>query len=296
LGLGILGLLYALMTVDTPSIHQYSLPISSSSLTQTRERSLKSKLGVKVKSKISHELFSTPYDEATVPFTDLSGSRGKHGSAFWKSHKPSYTCPGSLLSRVGKEKGDGGKWMCGLETFGKLTHQDQYPCVFYSFGISKDSSFESEVLQRTTCSVYAYDMTVPKIGKPLEPSDPRVHFHKMGLSGSNADPKKKTLKTLMKENWHGFIDILKIDVEGEEFPTFEKIFKDFPHDQLPFGQLMIELHNNAIKPGGRGWVPVKESKTLDLVEQLEKRGFRVFSIEPNVRSIQHCSEYSFINL
>jgi len=235
--------------------------------------------GVNEKRSISHQTFSVPYDKA-VPVSALrSQSEGKIKRDFWKSHKPSYNCSSS--SRIG-EKGDGGKWMCGLEPFGKLTVEDNYPCVFYSFGVKGNSEFEAEVLLTTTCSVHAYDMSVQQIGKPLKSSNPRVHFHKMGISGTNSE-NMKTLKTLMGRNGHTFIDILKIDVEGSEYESFDRIFEDYP-DQLPFGQLMIELHGKV------------KDKVFNIVEQLEKRGLRLFSVEPNALSIDCCAEYSFVNL
>jgi len=45
----------------------------------------------------------------------------------------------------------------------------------------------------------------------------------------------------MKENGHDWIDILKVDIEGSEFPMFDAIMDDFG-EILPFSQLQMEFH------------------------------------------------------
>lgn len=73
----------------------------------------------------------------------------------------------------------------------------------------------------------------------------RSHFFKLGI-GAVDEPYTKppyyTIKTLMTRNNHSYIDILKIDVEGAEFDSLEKLFYDFEGLDLPVGQLMVELH------------------------------------------------------
>lgn len=156
----------------------------------------------------------------------------------------------------------------------------------YSFGVSRDSSFEAEVLENTLCSIYAYDPSVDEIGKPLKRSNPRLHFFKTGIGGEDKGI-VKTLGTLMLENGHGnkWIDILKVDVEGAEFMALVNILKEFT--SLPFGQLLIEVH--AWKDGDRG-------KVLKLLKDLEEKGMRIFSKEINVYDPLSCSEFSLINL
>lgn len=45
----------------------------------------------------------------------------------------------------------------------------------------------------------------------------------------------------MKENGHDWIDILKIDIGGYEYQTFDAIMDDFT-DTLPFSQLLMKFH------------------------------------------------------
>lgn len=225
-------------------------------------------------------------DPSSIPYTDFSASRLQRTRQFWKSHKTNFQCPRKLKSLVGGEKGKGGKWLCGLENLGKRSVQEGYNCVVYSFGAASDSTFEAEILQTTRCSVYAYDPTEQKIGHPLKSTNPRIHFETLAIAGTDSSS-KKTLKTLMDENGHKFIDILKIDVEGDEYESLEKMLVDFEH--LPFGQLLVKLHNSV-------WTPRRMNRVIGLLKRLERRGSRIFSTEPNLFAGDCCSEFSFINL
>ena len=82
-----------------------------------------------------------------------------------------------------------------------------------------------------------------------------------------------TLATLMKQNGHKFIDILKVDIEGAEFESFKAFLEAFP-DQLPVGQLQLEVHAR----GENGDFP----KFLKWWEDLERAGLRPFWTEPNL--------------
>lgn len=52
-----------------------------------------------------------------------------------------------------------------------------------------------------------------------------------------------TLETLMSQNGHSHIDILKIDIEGFEFDTLSSIIQSYRErgQPLPFGQLQLEV-------------------------------------------------------
>ena len=65
------------------------------------------------------------------------------------------------------------------------------PCIIYSFGVGRESSWEVEFLNRTPCHIWAYDATVDRMGSQLKPCPhPRVHFNKIYISakqgGENA--------------------------------------------------------------------------------------------------------------
>jgi len=195
------------------------------------------------------------------------------------------------VERLGR-LGDGGKWVCGISHYA----EKNYPCVVFSYGISGDSSFEEDVLNRTNCFVYAYDHTVtPDKVRLTELYPSRSIFSQLGL-GTGDTTNLRTLKTEMVRHEKDFIDILKIDVEGAEYAAIPQILKDFS-DQLPVGQLLIEIHLDTF-PQYDLYGVLKTWWTA-----LETAGFRPFRAEPNLiaqlvlnRSRPTFYEISFLNV
>ena len=85
-----------------------------------------------------------------------------------------------------------------------------------------------------------------------------------------------TLRTLMERNGHDFIDVLKVDIEGNEFDSLEVFIDSFHGEPLPFGQLQLEIHVF----GHVAWQDF--SKFLKWWEKLEAAGLRPFFSEPNL--------------
>lgn len=208
-------------------------------------------------------------------------------TVLWNLFAPTFDCP-YMRKRIGSI-GDGGKWVCGFELL-EETKKTKAPCIVYSFGVNVESSFEAEILEKTNCDVFAYDMTVSKMGHQVAGKDSKLTFTQVGLGVSNTD-NLKTLATLMAENGHTWIDMLKIDIEGSEFEALEGLFNSY--EILPFGQLQLEIHLQKFPfPRFYPWW-----------EQLEAKGLRPFSSEINLnpcvntkRDPPELMEYSFINV
>ncbi|KAH8831857.1 methyltransferase domain-containing protein [Flagelloscypha sp. PMI_526] len=191
----------------------------------------------------------------------------------WDFFPAAYNCPHEV-ERIGA-LGDGGKWVCGLPLV-----KNKQDCVVYSFGINHESSFEAEILKSTRhCEIWGYDYTVKSFGPEIDTSlTPRTHFHPYTLGGWDGtgpdDSKMYTLESLMQQNGHKHIDILKIDIEGWEFETLDTVLKPYLDTgrPLPFGQLQIEIHvwNKNFPQFLKWW------------ENLEKVGLRPFWTEPNM--------------
>ncbi|KAG2365432.1 methyltransferase domain-containing protein [Suillus spraguei] len=224
-----------------------------------------------------------------------------HGEFYtlWDFFLPSFGCP-HRVERIGM-MGDGGKWVCGLE---RIAPKPQ--CNIYSFGVNGESSFEADLLKAAPgCQLYGYDFSVNSFGPEIEEDTnlkPRSHFFPYALGPENKhnavdEPKMYTLRTLMERNGHDFIDILKVDIEGNEFYSLSNFIDSFYGEPLPFGQLQLEIH---VYPGSE-WNDV--AKFLGWWEKLEAAGLRPFFSEPNLVYMNLVKgarpdlvEYSFINI
>ncbi|KAH6716043.1 methyltransferase domain-containing protein [Leptodontidium sp. MPI-SDFR-AT-0119] len=173
----------------------------------------------------------------------------------WDFFPATYTCPHDI-QRVGR-LGDGGKWVCGMSLYESKPavvvsnpHQPKRPStIIYSFGVNDESTFEAEMLARIpSAQIFAYDFSVERIGSQIPPAhSARVHFSKVGLGGKDESAKTPpffTLQTLMDQNKHTYIDILKIDIEGGEYEALDAFMDacDRTGGNFPIGQVMIELH------------------------------------------------------
>ncbi|KAG0194982.1 hypothetical protein BGX28_002682, partial [Mortierella sp. GBA30] len=78
--------------------------------------------------------------------------------------------------------------------------------------------------------------------------NPRMHFQKVFIGAEDKIDESgntwKSLRTIMKEYGHEWIDLLKIDIEGYEYKTMDALMDSF--DILPFSQLQIEFHLGGI--------------------------------------------------
>ncbi|KZT54621.1 hypothetical protein CALCODRAFT_499557 [Calocera cornea HHB12733] len=217
----------------------------------------------------------------------------------WDFFLPLFDCPHDI-QRIGR-MGDGGKYVCGMEVI-----QRKPEVVIYSMGVSDDSSYEAALLEAApTAEVYGYDFSVNSWGPQIEDVPAlkrRAHFFKYAIGdkddhgvGSNPDFQVYTLDTLMKQNGHTFIDILKVDIEGAEFEVLRGFCQYYMERglPLPFGQLQVEIH---------AWNK-QFAEFLEWFELLESAGLRPFRSEPN---LVYCSlyghskaeliEYAFVNV
>ncbi|CAK9060041.1 Methyltransferase-like protein 24 [Durusdinium trenchii] len=179
---------------------------------------------------------------------------------------------------TGQGSGDGNKWTCGARLI-------QAPCVVYSFGSNNDMKFELGIHELGLhCEIHIYDPTSP------EPRDARrigARFHKVGLGARDGFQGRfpvKTLKSLMKENGHSHIDILKVDIEDAEHEAIPQI----AHEGWPsVGQFLVEVHIRNFA----------NDMSLDkLITLIEKGNLRLFHQEVNWQyGASCCTEYAFIH-
>lgn len=214
----------------------------------------------------------------------------------WDIFTPAFPCPWEV-NRIGR-MADGGKYVCGLP---RITQTRKDKCVIYSFGVERESSWEAEILETTDCEIWMYDFSVTEYGPQLKAMDPemskRAHFHPYGIGKEDKTVDGHpfyTLRTLMKMNGHDWIDILKVDVEGAEFQIMPEVVKDFGKGNLPFGQLLMEIHAERTPSA------YKTEEFGDWWHLLEDAGLRAFNSELNYPAIHWlrfptAMEMNFVN-
>jgi hypothetical protein len=269
-------------------------------------------------------------DNPSIPFFPQDFL--KYPYTIWDFFPATWTCPHDF-QRVGR-LGDGGKWVCGMSLYESLpapsfpsidvvesretltTDADQ-GLVIYSFGINGESSFEAEMLERVpSARIWGYDFSVEGWGVQIPTSQRhRTFFKKVGLGKEDrheSSPPFYTLPTLMANNNHTYIDILKIDIEGSEYDALDTFMDAIDgtttasgKSVIPIGQVMIELHLgdgidlSNTNAGG----DVDFGRFRKWWERLERMGMRPAWIEINLFAVTlgqgkanpRCTEYVWVN-
>ncbi|KAF7368137.1 hypothetical protein MSAN_00880000 [Mycena sanguinolenta] len=180
-------------------------------------------------------------ETGVIPNTAFSDWR----SIPWDFFIPEFTCPFPMY-RVGTVA-EGGKWVCGLERV--LLGRPN--CIVYSLNNNSAaySSFEVDMLQRSPgCQIHAFDFnprpaTLSKWAKwpwgdttdlDTDEVGSRVHFSTHALANPTLRTRgSRSLKEVMKERGHEWIDILKIELNGAEFPTLLSIIAEYGGGKEP---------------------------------------------------------------
>jgi FkbM family methyltransferase len=178
--------------------------------------------------------------------------------------------------------------------------------VMYTFGVGDDISAEFELIRVLGLRIYAFDPT-PKtvewmasrdlpdslqfrpfgiadydgIARFLPPLERSHVSHTMvpraGCPGSAVDLPVRRLQTLMQELGHSRLDVLKMDIEGEEYTVIDDVLSS----PIAIDQILIEFHHR--------WPEIGPKRTRHCVEQLRAAGFRLFNVSSNGE------EYSFLH-
>lgn len=189
-------------------------------------------------------------------------------SALWiDPFRDFYHCP-APVEKIGSLS-DGGKWVCGLETLLQIPG-----CVVYSFGSNGDTAFEEAILEYTSCSVFTFDPTLNDTQSARVAAVPAISFSPVGLSDADGlltikgKPRPvRTLQSLMQENGHSHVDLIKIDIEGGEWSALDGMIAG--GKRLPLTQALIEFH--VIQP----------QSSIETMAGLQALGMQVFHVEEN---------------
>jgi len=173
--------------------------------------------------------------------------------------------------------------------------------IVYSFGIEKDMSFELDLLSKLELeNIYTFDPTpyakdwiataqkfnrLPKglhyIDCAISKVDGKITMFQYEGSKehtSHAFPnqtivdtrtfKAQRLKTIMHNLGHNHVDVLKLDIEGGEWP----VLSDIARPPLLFSQLLIEFHHFEVHD------------LSETVRKLNRLGYKTFYIGERRRS------------
>ena len=156
--------------------------------------------------------------------------------------QPTWPCLAGVLPVGGESEAaikDGHKYMCGL-------HVIDGPPIIYSYGSHLDDSFERAILDiRPDAKIYIYEIIKDQV--ILEANrHPDIHYLHLGLgktgdSGDNSMP-TKSMREMMIDNNHTYIDAVKMDIEGFEYEWFQSEGKSIGPR---IGQIMIEAHDTT---------------------------------------------------
>ena len=197
--------------------------------------------------------------------------RRKTGFFFYDNWSENFQC--SNARRVGS-MGEGGKWVCDL--FQLKARPD---CLVYSAGSNGEFSFEIELKKvMPHCEIHTFDKDYHPYPKDV------CIFHTMKLGNSIQEAVIKNWTTLLQELNHTnrIVDILKMDIEGDEYIFFPSIF-DSTNRILP-KQILIELH------------PQQDNITHPFFEQLRNHSYVIFAKEENILAGPWFYEYAFLRL
>jgi len=163
--------------------------------------------------------------------------------------------------------------------------------IVISAGAGRDISFELELVDRFGCRILLLDPSETGIEtmRKNENQRPEIEFIPMALS-SNDEPvylspplnfeegswrlcakedatvtvPAISLATLLKNNGLSEIDLLKMDIEGSEYPVVDSIVAA----NIPVRQICVEYHN-AVLPG------YSRSGTVSSLIKLWRKGYRL---------------------
>ena|ERR1035437_352748 len=167
--------------------------------------------------------------------------------------------------------------------------------VIYSGGVGRDVTFEHGLVKQFGCNVVLFDPSPTGLETMSLPENkiPQFKFCPVGLAGSCAkltfaSPLRAVegswymqsstaatiempcvdLRTLMRQNGHERIDLLKIDIEGAEYDVID----DMLRRRLRVRQVLVEFHH------GHGNLPnIRRSHTIRTILKMVAAGYRLLN-------------------
>jgi FkbM family methyltransferase len=239
---------------------------------------------------------------AVILFTNAKSATLSHLEKVWYERAVKKTVRATATVYCNKEmrvgtSGDGGKWVCNPRQLRK-------GCVVYGVGTGDEYSFDTQMAARYGCEVHMFD-PAPSVIKALASFATRrtagegsMTFHPWGLGPVNDSPEHgmaliledtrcetKRLDEIARRLGHERVDVLKMDIEGGEWPLLDDILARDLLRKLHVAQLQVEFHIYWF-----GEAKVERLKRL--INRLDRLGYVVFHKELNPAGC--CAEYAFV--
>jgi hypothetical protein len=177
-----------------------------------------------------------------------------------------------------------GSWTLCLDDPTLASRMRAGACVVYSFGVRDDLSFEATI-SRMGCRVWAFDPNVPDIG-PARDILPNVRFEPAGIARAGATTRSTAsgarllgLGDIMRRLGHARVDVLKLDVEGNEWPVLGELASSFSDGSV--SQLLAEVHFSMLPADPEEARGLDEARMVGTLRALRRAGWRMWRREEN---------------
>ena len=188
-----------------------------------------------------------------------------------------------------------------------ILSQKKEDCIVYGIGISTDSSFEQRMAIQN-CQVFGFDCTITEEADSVKGKDftflpicigEDTASDNLGktwsiTNGKDANQTRlfQPLSQVMSTLNHTKVDILKFDVEGNEWALMDSVLAaPFLPRQLNFELHLMGAYSGAVPPD---LVQGKRRKAVnELMLRLMEAGYGVVSLEPNPGD-SYCAEITMV--
>jgi FkbM family methyltransferase len=173
----------------------------------------------------------------------------------------------------------------GSESSGWVINMKHPPAVAYCAGVGLGISFELELAKTTSEPVLVFDPSPTGVSTMTKSDTTNIRFFPIGLAAKDStiefsvpkDPnegsysvpqegvervtfKCNKLSTIMGNNGHTALDLLKMDIEGFEYEVIDQMLSE----QIPVRQICVEFHH-WLRPG----------QTSKMRSRLRQAGYKI---------------------
>ena len=160
--------------------------------------------------------------------------------------------------------------------------------IVYSFGVGRNISFDTSLIDLHRAAVFAFDPTpisrewlerqilpdefrffpfgIGAFDGEIEMTLPETHGTSFSVARTEGDGRPikvpiKKLESIMRELGHEKIDVLKMDVEGAEYDVIE----GFDPKVTPAEQILVEFHDRLVGDNQASHNAIKKLEALGYV-------------------------------